>query len=116
MIAGRPDVLRRFMAATAQGYAAAMRDPGAAAAALMKASPELDSNLVGRSARYLASRYADKPWTWGHQDRRVWTRFVAFLKDAGLIDTSIDVSRAYTNRFCPPRSRWLRSRPSPSAG
>ncbi len=101
MIDRRPDVLKRFMAATAHGYRGAMQDPTAAADALMKASPELDRNLVERSARYLATRYTDDPSRWGVQDRRVWTRFVAFLRQAGLVDKPIDVGRAYTNRFLP---------------
>ncbi len=101
MIRARPEVLKRFMAATSRGYQTAMRDPGAAADALMKASPELDRDLVQRSARYLASRYAEDPARWGHQDHRIWTRFVAFLRDAGLTDKAIDVDRAYTNRFLP---------------
>ncbi len=101
MIHARPDVLKRFMAATSQGYQAAMRDPGAAADALRKAAPELDRNLVDRSAKYLATRYAGDPTKWGQQDRQIWTRFVSFLHDAGLIDKSIDVDQAYTNRFLP---------------
>ena len=101
MIGGRPGVLARFMAATSRGYQAAMHDPGSAADALMKASPELDRRLVERSARYLATRYADDPARWGHQDRTIWTRFVAFLRQAGIIDTTIDVDRAFTNRFLP---------------
>ena len=101
MISTRPGVLTRFMAATSRGYQAAMRDPGAAADALLKASPELDRNLVERSARYLASRYADNPKQWGHEDRQVWVRFVDFLHRAGLIDKTINVDQAYTNRFLP---------------
>lgn len=101
MIRARPDVLKRFMAATRRGYQDAMRDPQAAADALMKAAPELDRALVDRSAHYLATRYADDPATWGHQDRQVWSRFAEFLHQAGLTDTAIDVDRAYTNRFLP---------------
>ena len=101
MIHARPGVLKRFMVATSHGYQAAMRDPAAAADALMSAAPELDRNLVERSARYLATRYADEPAKWGHQDRHIWTRFVSFLHDAGLIDAPIDVGKAYTNRFLP---------------
>jgi ABC-type nitrate/sulfonate/bicarbonate transport system substrate-binding protein len=101
MIAARPAVLKRFMAATARGYREAMGNPTAATDALMKASPELDRGLVSRSARYLASRYTDDPAKWGHQDRRVWTRFAGFLQRAGLIDHPIDVDTAFTNRFVP---------------
>jgi len=101
MIEARPDVVKRFMAATARGYREAMVHPKAAADALMEASPELDRDLVERSARYLSTRYAEDPARWGLQERPVWTTFTRFLRDAGLVDRSIDVDRAFTNRFLP---------------
>ena len=101
MIATRPGVLKSFMAATARGYRAAMANPNEAADALVKASPELDRNLVVRSAHYLATRYTDDPAKWGHEDRAVWTRFARFLQQAGLIEHPIDVGAAFTNRFLP---------------
>ena len=73
-----------------------MRDPPRRPTRLMKAAPELDRNLVERSARYLATRYADDPATWGHQDRRVWTAFVAFLRTPASSTTPIDVDAART--------------------
>ncbi|MCU1351606.1 MAG: hypothetical protein JWM05_815 [Acidimicrobiales bacterium] len=101
MIATRPHVLKRFMAATARGYREAMRDPSAVVAPLMSASPELDRTLVTRSATYLSTRYAAAPARWGQQDPLVWTRFDAFLRTAGLVTKRVDVSAAYTNRFLP---------------
>ena len=101
MIATRPDVLKRFMAATSRGYQQAMRDPASVVAPLMAASPELDRTLVTRSAAYLGPRYAATPAAWGHQDLAVWRRFVAFLRKAGLVTTDIDINAAFTNRFLP---------------
>lgn len=101
VIATRPDAVKRFMAATARGYRTAMTDPGASAAALLHAAPELDRDLVERSARYLSTRYASDPKRWGHEDRKVWSRFVAFVAGSGLIDRPIDVDAAFTNRFLP---------------
>ncbi|MEJ7582816.1 MAG: ABC transporter permease/substrate-binding protein [Acidimicrobiales bacterium] len=97
----RAGVLERFMEVTARGYRTSMAQPGAAADALLAAVPELDADLVRRSATYLSSRYADEPDSWGRQDGAVWRRFVAFLADAGLIDDEIDVTAAFTNRFLP---------------
>jgi ABC-type nitrate/sulfonate/bicarbonate transport system substrate-binding protein len=99
----RPADLKAFMAATARGYELAMRDPSAAADALLAAT-DLPRDLVTRSARYLASRYSDDPKDWGRQQAKVWDDFAAFLEDAGLIDKPIDVDRAWTNRFLPPAS------------
>jgi ABC-type nitrate/sulfonate/bicarbonate transport system substrate-binding protein len=96
-----PEVVERFMAATAQGYRAAMAEPDAAADALLEAAPELDERLVRRSARYLATRFAEDPGRWGRQETAVWERFVEFLVDAGLIEEPIEVGPAFTNRFLP---------------
>ena len=99
----RAAVLTRFMAATRKGYEAAMTDPTAAADALIAAVPEIDPKLVRLSATYLSTRYADQPTQWGIQQRDVWVRFAAFLKEAGLVSKPIDVDKAFTNNFLEPR-------------
>ena len=104
MIEQRPEVLRKFLAATSRGYQEAMKDPSAAVDALMAAAPELDRDLVTRSADYLSTRYSDDPAAWGRQERAVWTRFTAFLRTAGLIEGDFDDSAAYTNDFLPKAS------------
>jgi ABC-type nitrate/sulfonate/bicarbonate transport system substrate-binding protein len=97
---GRAADLKAFLAATAKGYQAAMRDPEASAKALLAAT-DLPEDLVTRSARYLATRYADDPARWGRQDAKVWRDFSAFLVDAGLLDEPIDVDAAWTNAYLP---------------
>ncbi|MGI8755873.1 MAG: ABC transporter substrate-binding protein [Acidimicrobiales bacterium] len=104
MEAKRPDDLRAFLAATARGYEMARSDPGAAVDALMAAAPDLDRDLVQRSARYLATRYTDDPTDWGRQKAKVWTSFAGFLTDAGIVDHKVDVADAWTNRYLPPSS------------
>jgi ABC-type nitrate/sulfonate/bicarbonate transport system substrate-binding protein len=93
----RRPVLKRFMQVTKRGYQAAMHDPDAAADALIHAVPEVDPKLVRASAKYLATRYADDPAAWGRQQKVVWTRFAAFLHEAGMIDGTFDVTSAFTN-------------------
>jgi ABC-type nitrate/sulfonate/bicarbonate transport system substrate-binding protein len=102
-IAKDRDVLKTFMDVTARGYREAMTDPSGAGDALMAAAPELDADLVQRSADYLSTRYADDPDAWGHQEEEVWTGFVDFLVEAGLIEEAIDVEPAFTNEFLPER-------------
>ncbi|MGI8573918.1 MAG: ABC transporter substrate-binding protein [Egibacteraceae bacterium] len=97
----RGEALRRFMKVTAKGYQLAMDEPDRAADLLLQAAPELDPELVRASARYLSTRYAAEGSPWGVQEDAVWTRFVSFLKDAGLIDELIDVDAAYTNELLP---------------
>lgn len=101
MIADDPDVVRDFMEATTRGYESAMDDPEGAADALLEAAPELDEQLVRASADYLATRFVDDGRQWGLQDEAIWTGFVAFLVDAGLLDAPIEVEAAYTNDFLP---------------
>ncbi|HEY4378676.1 MAG TPA: ABC transporter substrate-binding protein [Acidimicrobiales bacterium] len=98
----RPDVLKRFMAATAHGYRTAMTDPAEAVSALMKSDPALDRNLVTKSAHYLASRYASSPATWGQQDPKVWAKFTAFLRQNHILTKPIDLAHAFTNQYLPP--------------
>jgi len=93
----RGEVLERFVRATRRGYQGAMADPTGAADALIAAVPEVDADLVRASARYLATRYAEDPADWGRQDARVWTRFAAFLQDAGMVDEDVDVEASFTN-------------------
>lgn len=101
MIDERPDALASFVEVTARGYREAMADPEASAAALVKAVPDLDPDLVERSSEYLSTRYAEDPEAWGRMDEERWTDFVDFLVDAGLIEEPIEVDAAYTNRFLP---------------
>jgi NitT/TauT family transport system substrate-binding protein len=45
-LAAKPDLLRRFVAATAEGAAAAVADPNAAVDAVLKARPEADRSVL----------------------------------------------------------------------
>ncbi len=101
LIADDPDLVTDFMAATSRGYQFAIENPDEAATILLEAAPELDEALVRASAAYLASRYTSDPDNWGQQELSVWTRFEAFLRDAGLTTEAIDVEAAFTNDFLP---------------
>jgi ABC-type nitrate/sulfonate/bicarbonate transport system substrate-binding protein len=97
----RPDDLRAFLAATARGYAQSMTNPGEAADALLKASPDLNRDLVERSARYLSTRYADSPAQWGRQRPEVWTSFATFLQRTKVVKTKVDVAEAWSDAYLP---------------
>lgn len=101
MIESDPELVTRFLTATARGYREAIADPPAAADALLAGAPELDPELVRASAQYLAGQYASDPDAWGHQRDEVWTGFVGFLVDAGLLEETIDIPAAYSNAFLP---------------
>jgi ABC-type nitrate/sulfonate/bicarbonate transport system substrate-binding protein len=113
LIDGHPDVVRDFVAATAQGYQVAIDDPDAAADALLAGAPELDEGLVRASAGFLAPRYApDGPW--GVQEASVWHGFTDFLADAGVVDGDVDVEAAWTNEFLPDAAGGGAATPAPS--
>lgn len=92
-----PGLVEDFLGALAHGYGDAMREPEAAADAIMAASPELDADLVARSAEYLATRYADSPEAWGRQDAATWEGFAAFLAEHDLTGGGADPARVWTN-------------------
>ena len=99
MIADDPGLVRDFLAATARGYAVAIRDPQRAASLLLDAVPELDADLVDASTAYHAARFADAGRPWGVEKAAVWSDFGAFLVDAGLLDEPIETTDAFTNEF-----------------
>jgi ABC-type nitrate/sulfonate/bicarbonate transport system substrate-binding protein len=101
MMANKPELVRAFVTATAKGFELARTDAPAAAAALLKGAPELDSVLVEKSAAYLASRYADAGAKWGVQDPGVWSAFSKFLSDNKILESPVDTAKAFTNEFLP---------------
>jgi ABC-type nitrate/sulfonate/bicarbonate transport system substrate-binding protein len=101
MITDKPDMVRAFVTATAKGFELARTDAPAAASALLKGAPELDKVLVGKSAAYLATRYADAGATWGVQDPEVWSAFSKFLSDNKILASPVDTATVFTNDFLP---------------
>ncbi len=101
MISSKPEIVRSFVEATAQGYELARADADAAAAALLKGAPELDKTLVDKSAAYLSTRYADAGAPWGMQDPSVWSGFSSFLSEAKILSSDVDTANVFTNEFLP---------------
>ena len=97
----QPDLLRKFMAATARGYEYAIANPDEAAQIVLQASPETDPELMLRSQRYLSPRYQDDAPRWGEQKLEVWQRFGQFMFDNQLIATPVEPESAFTNAFLP---------------
>lgn len=101
MIKDRPEVVRAFMKAVSQGYQDAIKNPGDAAAILLKAVPELDAKLVNESQAWLSPRYqADAP-RWGEQKLSVWQGYSDWMAKNKIIDQPIDAQAAFTNDFLP---------------
>lgn len=101
LIAQKPELVRRFVQATARGYQEAIVNPAQAAALLLKAVPELNPGLVRRSQDYLAKQYqADAP-RWGEQKLGIWHDYAQWMADRKLIPHMIAPEQAFTNQFLP---------------
>jgi ABC-type nitrate/sulfonate/bicarbonate transport system substrate-binding protein len=102
-IADRPEVVRRFLKATARGYEYAIAHPEECAGILLAYAPENDAELVRRSQAWLSPRYQDDAPQWGWQRAEVWSGFATWLAEQGLLPESIDAAAAFTNEFLPSR-------------
>ncbi|MGI6145132.1 MAG: ABC transporter substrate-binding protein [Peptococcia bacterium] len=104
-IAQKPDLVRKFMAATSKGYQYCMENPEESAEILLEAVPELDAQLVKASQKWLASQYqADAPY-WGWQDRKVWENYANWMLEKQLLNKEIEAEKAFTNEFLPDNAQ-----------
>jgi len=99
-IANRPEVVRAFLAATAQGYQYAVDHPDEAATILLDAVPELDEATVRASQAWLSPQYAADAPQWGYQSLSVWQDYGRWMIGQGIID-HFDAESAFTAEFLP---------------
>ncbi len=100
LIADNPELVRRFLAATARGYRYAIDNP-AEAAAILAEHAEADAELVRRSQEWLSPRYVEDAPEWGYQELAVWERFTSWMNDNGLVSREVSPESAFTNEFLP---------------
>lgn len=96
-----PELAKKFMKATTEGYQFAIDNPEEAAKILVKHAPEIDGELAIESQKFLASKYKDDAPRWGEMKDEVWNNYTAFLKEYGLINKDLKPEDAYTNEFLP---------------
>ena len=88
-----PETARKFLEATAAGYAAASEDPSRAAETLVRLAKvendgfEVDPAMAQRSATYLKDKFIGPNASWGEMDANVWREYVEWLWRAGLLTT-----------------------------
>ena len=105
----KPDLLRRFMAATERGYEYARTHAQESAQILLQEAPKgtfPDPGLVMASQQFLSPRYADPGRKWGWQDAAAWHGYPQFMLDTGGIDDAsgkpvhqMNLDALYTNQF-----------------
>lgn len=96
-----PELAKKFMKATTEGYQFAIDNPEEAAKILVKHAPEIDEELAIESQKFLASKYKDDAPRWGEMKDEVWNNYTAFLKEYGLINKDLKPEDAYTNELLP---------------
>jgi len=104
MIKKNPDLVKRFVKATARSWQAAIKDPGAAIDALLKARPDLNrkSQLgqIKTDISFIASP-ANKGKPFGYSAPADWERTMKILKEYRDLKTDKPASAFYTNEFMP---------------
>jgi ABC-type nitrate/sulfonate/bicarbonate transport system substrate-binding protein len=100
-IGSNPELVRKFLEATAKGYIYAAGHPREAADILLLSAPELDSALVYASQEWLADKYSAGSDGWGLQQHQVWERYARWLLENGQLTELPDVSKAFSNSFLP---------------
>lgn len=96
-----PELVKKFMAATAKGYKYAADHPQEAAEILIKHLPDTNPELIRESQKWLSPRYRDDAPRWGEQKLRVWEEFGDWLYKNKLIPGKLDAKAAFTNAFLP---------------
>ncbi len=100
-IANKPKVVKALLEALSRGYDFAIKNPGEAADLLLAAVPELDTELVKASQKWLSEYYqADAP-RWGEQKESVWQDYTDWMVESGILSVPISASDAFTNEFLP---------------
>lgn len=100
-IVNHAPLLRRFVQATARGYAAARRDPEGATDALVKADPSLDASVQLAGVRASLKNFfpADPKHPWGWQTTKQWNAFGTWMMNHHLITNPNATPDADTNEL-----------------
>lgn len=101
LIQEQPELVEKFVRATAKGYNDAAAQPEDAANVLIEAVPELNKELVMASQQWLSPKYIDDAPRWGEQKLEVWENYAAWMTEHGVMEGEFDPSKAYTNDFLP---------------
>ena len=98
----RPDVVRRFLGALADGTRELARDPEQGIRPLLDANPDLEPKLQRAVVDATLPYFLPRPGRpYGFMEPREWVRFARFMYDNDLVSTP-STNGAYTNLLLPP--------------
>lgn len=100
-IKNRPELVKKFLKATAKGYKYAIDKPEDAAGILVKNAPETDKAIAVASQKYLANEYMRGNKRWGEMKLSMWENYAKWMYNNGLLDKKLDAKEAFTNEFLP---------------
>lgn len=101
VIKDNPELIRRFLRATARGYSLAIEKPDKAVEAVLEMAPELDKELIAASQKWLSTKYVDDASGWGTMKFEKWSRFKDWMLENGLLESDLDPAQAFTNDYLP---------------
>jgi ABC-type nitrate/sulfonate/bicarbonate transport system substrate-binding protein len=96
-----PELVKKFLKATAKGYKYSVDNPEAAADILLKADPSIDKNIAIESQKYLSKEYISDASRWGEMKESTWETFGTWMLDNGLINKKLNTNEAFTNEYLP---------------
>lgn len=108
IIRDKPELIRKFVKATAEAWQAAAQDPDAAVQAVIAARPLLKDEQASLKEALLTSlRYTDSPSStgqpFGWQMPQDWQRALDILKQYANLPASTTGAQVYTNDFLAER-------------
>jgi ABC-type nitrate/sulfonate/bicarbonate transport system substrate-binding protein len=101
VINDNPELIRRFLRATAKGYSLAVAEPDKAVEAVLEMAPELDRELVSASQKWLSKKYIDDASVWGTMELEIWLSFKNWMLQYGVLENDLDPAQAFTNDYLP---------------
>lgn len=100
-LANKPEMVKKFLAATEKGYRYAIEHPAESAAILQKYAPDYSLEMLTMSQEYLADKYMEDVENWGIMKDEVWDNYTDFMVEYGVIEEAIPAADCYTNEFLP---------------
>ena len=97
----RPEMTKKFLAATEKGYRYAITNPEDSAKILQKSAPDYPLEMLTMSQEYLSGKYMEDTENWGEMKDIVWDNYTDFMVEYGVINQPIEASKCYTNEFLP---------------
>jgi NitT/TauT family transport system substrate-binding protein len=100
----KPEVIKRFVEASALGWKSYLKNPGPGNALIRKDNPQMDDDQIAYSITKLKEYGivdggdAKKLGLFTMTDAR-WKQTFEFMRDAGLVKPDVDVHKAYTLEF-----------------